>query len=68
MGGFNYHFDSISKPHSLFMLLSESIGLHKHISCPTHTSCNILDLIFTPNDTPTQFISPCIHSDLVTNQ
>ena len=67
MGDFNYHFNSMSQPHSLFRQLTESLGLHQHISCPTHTSGNILDLIFTPNDTPTQFISPCIRSDLLTD-
>ena len=50
MGDFNYHFDSMSQPHSLFRQLTESFGLHQHISCPTHTSGNILDLIFTPNN------------------
>ena len=45
MGDFNYHFDSMSQPHSLFRQLTESLGLHQHISCPTHTSGNILDLI-----------------------
>ena len=57
----------MSQPHSLFRQLTESLGLHQHISCPTHTSGNILDLIFTPNDTPTQFISPYFRYDLLTD-
>ena len=48
VGDFNYHFDSSFQPHSLFKKLTESIGLHQHINCPTHVSGNILDLIFTP--------------------
>ena len=67
MGDFNYHFDSISQPHSLFRQLSESLGLHQHISCPTHTSGNHFDLICMSNDTPTQLISHCIRYDLVTD-
>ena len=30
--------------------------------------CHIFDLICTPNNTPTQIISPCIRSDLSTDQ
>ena len=67
MGDFNYHFDSISQLHSLFRQLTESLGLHQYVSYPTHTSGTILDLIFTLNDTPTKFISPCIRSDILTD-
>ena len=67
MSDLNYNFESIYQAHSLFRKLTESLGLHQHVSCPTHISGNILDLIFTPNDTPTQFISPCIRSDLLTD-
>ena len=42
MGDFNYHFDSICQPHSLFRQLTEYLGLHQHISCPTHKSGNII--------------------------
>ena len=38
------------QPHSLFKQLTESLGLHQHINCPTYVSGNILDLIFTPSE------------------
>ena len=64
MGDFNYHFDSISQPHSLFRQLTKSLGLHQHISCPTHTSGNILDLILLLMIH--RLSSPCIRYDLLT--
>ena len=66
VGEFNYHFDSSSPPHSSFKQLTHSLGLNQHILIPSHISGNIIDLIFTPNDTPT-FISSCSRSDLLTD-
>ena len=66
VGDVNYHFDSSFQPQSLFKKLTESIGLHQHINCPTHVSGNILDLIFTHSDIPLQFVSSCTRSDLLT--
>ena len=67
VGDFNYHFDSYFQPHSLFKPLTESLGLHQHINCPTHVSGNILDLIFTPSKISLQFVSSCTRSDLWTD-
>ena len=66
VGDFNYHFDSSSPPHSSFKQLTDSLDLNQHILIPSHISGNIIDLIFTPNDTPT-FISSCSRSDLLTD-
>ena len=41
--------------------------LHQYIIFPTHINVNSLDLMFTPSDNPFQFVSSCIHSDLLNN-
>ena len=42
----------ILPPHHLsFKHLTDSLGLNQHILIPSYISGNIIDLIFTPNDT-----------------
>ena len=42
------------------------MGINQHILIPSHISGNIIDLIFTPNDTPT-FIYSCSRTDILTD-
>ena len=58
IGDLNYHFDCSSPTHSLFKQLTDSLGLNQHVYFPIHASGNIIDIIFTPSDTPT-FIFSC---------
>ena len=48
LGDLNYHYNSPIYPHGDFKLLTESLSLCQHISFPTHSSGNTLDMIFTP--------------------
>ena len=48
LGDLNYHYNYPIYPHGDFKILTESLYLCKHISFPTHSSGNILDMIFTP--------------------
>ena len=48
LGDLNYHYNSPIYPHGDFKLLTESLSLCQHISFPTHSSGNILVMIFTP--------------------
>ena len=47
VGEFNFHFNSSSKPHSLFKQLTEYLGLHQHLNCPTQVSGNIKSYIYS---------------------
>ena len=52
LGDLNYHYNSPIYPHGDFKLLTESLSLCQHISFPTHSSGNTLDIIFTPLSSP----------------
>ena len=52
LGDLNYHYNSPIYPHGDFKLLTESLSLCQHISFPTHSSGNTLDMIFTPLSSP----------------
>ena len=52
LGDLNYHYNSPIYPHSDFKLLTEFLSLCQHISFPTHSSGNTLDMIFTPLSSP----------------
>ena len=52
LGDLNYHYNSPIYPHGEFKLLTESLSLCKHISFPTHSSGNTLDMIFTLLSSP----------------
>ena len=48
LGDLNYHFNSHIYSHGAFKFLTKSLSLCQHISFPTYSSGNILDMIFTP--------------------
>ena len=48
LGGVIYHFNSLIYTQSNFKLLTEYLSLYQHITWPTHSKCNTLDMVFTP--------------------
>ena len=49
LGDFNFQVNKNKTPSKQLISLSKSHSLHQHITAPTHTSGNILDLVFTIN-------------------
>ena len=50
-GDFNIHCNDTSNPHTIqFLSVLSDFNLTQHITFPTHTNLNTLDLVITPND------------------
>ena len=50
LGDFNFHFNSTSYPHNKFKDICNELCLSQHVTETTHISGNVLDLIFTHNN------------------
>lgn len=67
MGDFNIHVDSIlDGPSRRFTSLTESFGVVKHVSEPTHIGGHILDLILSRSSD--NLISRCVVDSIVSDQ
>ena len=47
LGDFNYYFNAITNPHSMFTNITNSLSLSQHVNFPTHINGNIIDLVFS---------------------
>ena len=66
-GDFNFHVNDINDVNSVNLIdLLSSFGLVNHVTFPTHTQLNTLDLFITKRDTDFQILS-CFPSDFISD-
>ena len=62
-GDFNIHCNNLTDPHTAqFLSTLSDFNLTQHVTFPTHTSGNILDLLITPENTSTPPMVSCLPS------